>query len=102
MTITPGPAAQAPIPQDPVAIQAAIAERQRRLAATVDELNHRLQPKVLGRQIADDAQRKAQNAVTREDGSLRAERIAAVVALISAYIALVVWRRSRKSAKQAR
>jgi len=102
MTITPGPAAQAPIPQDPAAIQAAIAERQRRLAATVDELTYRLQPKVLGRQVADDAQRKAQNAVTREDGSLRAERIAAVVGLLAAYIVLVVWRRRRNRGKHAR
>jgi hypothetical protein len=102
MTITPGPAAQAPIPQDPVAIQAAIAERQRRLAATVDELNYRLKPKVLGRQVADDAQRRAQIAVTREDGSLRAERIAAVIAVFTAYVALIVWRRRRKRAKHAR
>jgi hypothetical protein len=102
MTITPEPAAQAPIPQDPVAIQAAIAERQRRLAATVDELNYRLQPKVLARHVADDMQRKAQNAVTRQDGSLRVERIGAVIGVIGAYIALVVWRRRRKRAKHAR
>lgn len=97
MTTTPSPAGQpAPIPQDPAAIQAAIIERQRRLASTVDELSYRLQPKVMARRTADSAQRKAQDAVTAEDGSLRMERIAAVALAVAALIGLAVMRRRRR------
>jgi Protein of unknown function (DUF3618) len=89
------PVAKAPIPDDPAAIEAAIKERQQRLATTVDELRHRLQPKELVRRAKESAQRKAQDAITAEDGSLRTERIAAVGAALVGLIALVVLRRTR-------
>lgn len=86
---------QAPIPSDPAAIQAAIQERQRRLASTVDELTHRVSPKEVARRGAATAQVKAREAVTAEDGSPRTERIAAVGAAVVAVVGGLIWRRSR-------
>lgn len=86
---------QPPMPRDPAAIQAAIEERQRRLASTVDELTFRVSPKELGRRGAAAAQTKAREAVTAEDGSPRVERIAAVGAAALAVVGAVIWRRLR-------
>ena len=86
---------QPPIPSDPAAIQAAIEERQRRLASTVDELTHRVSPKEVARRGAASAQAKAHDAVTAEDGSPRTERIAAVGAAALAVVGALIWRRLR-------
>ena len=87
---------QPPIPRDPAEIQAAIEERQRRLASTVDELTHRVSPKEVARRGAATAQVKARAAVTAEDGSPRTERIAAVGAAALAVVGALLWRRSRR------
>ncbi|HZI96247.1 MAG TPA: DUF3618 domain-containing protein [Actinomycetales bacterium] len=86
---------QPPIPREPAAIQAAIEERQRRLASTVDELTHRVSPKEVARRGAASAQTKAREAVTAEDGSPRTERIAAVGAAALAVVGALMWRRLR-------
>jgi len=92
MSLTPSP----PLPTDPAALEAAIEERQRRLASTVDELTQRLQPKEIARRAGDTAQRRAKEAVTAEDGSLRKERIAAVAAAVAAVVGLLLVRRVRR------
>ena len=87
--------APAPVPTDPAAIQAAIAERQVRLAATVDELTARLQPKELARRAGTSAQRKARHLVVAGDGSLRVESLAGIAVALLAVGWLMVWRRGR-------
>lgn len=94
---TPPPAAgKPPIPQDPAAIQAAIQERQRRLATTVDELSTRLKPQELVRRAKQSAQHKAQDAVTAPDGSLRTERLVAIGAAVAGLLTMAVVRRARR------
>jgi hypothetical protein len=109
---------QAPIPSAPADIQAAIEERQRRLASTVDELTHRVSPKELarrgaasaqtkarrlaasaeteGRRAAASAQTGARQALTADDGSPRTDRIAAVAASALVILGALVWRRTRR------
>lgn len=92
-----------PVPSAPAdALQAEIQARQQRLAATVDELAHRVSPKeVLRRSAADgkdkaqDLQDRAREALTDEQGQPRFERIAAVSAAAAAVAGALIWRRSR-------
>jgi hypothetical protein len=104
---TPGPVAsqpppKAPIPTDPREIEAEIVARQVRLAATVDELTRRLSPKEVARRTSSDLQVQARTAVYAEDGSLRVERLAAVVAALAAVLAWVLWRRREQDDRYAR
>lgn len=97
----PGPAARPPgaarpaVPTDATAIEKVIREHQRGLALTVDELTTRLSPKEVARRAKESARRKAQDAVTAEDGTLRVERVAAVAAAAVGLLALMVWRKAR-------
>jgi hypothetical protein len=93
---TSGAQPKAPIPSDPRAIEAEIAVRQARLAATVDELTTRLSPKEIARRSSEKAQVKAHTAVYDEDGELRVERLAAIGAAVAAVLSLILWRRSRR------
>ena len=87
-----GASAQA-LPTDPAALERIIDERRRRLAATVDELALRAQPREIARRGACDAQARLRAAVYTDDGRLRVERVGAVAAAVVTLISLVVWRR---------
>jgi hypothetical protein len=81
------------LPADPAALERIIDERRRRLAATVDELALRAQPREIARRGASDAQARLRAAVYTDDGRLRVERVGAVVAAVVTLVALIVWRR---------
>jgi hypothetical protein len=82
-----------PLPADPAALERIIDERRRRLAATVDELVLRAQPKEIARRGASDVQARLRAAVYTDDGRLRVERVGAVAAAVVTLVALIVWRR---------
>lgn len=85
----------APVSQDPDTIVREITARQEHLAATVDELAYRVKPKEIARRAAASAQQRVKVETTAEDGSLRVERVGAVVAALVAIVGLAVWRRRR-------
>ena len=87
--------ASAPVPTDPAELERAIAEHQRALAATVDELLDRVRPANVAARTRAEATRRAHEAVYAEDGWLRTERLAAVGAAVAAVVALMVWRAAR-------
>lgn len=78
--------------KSPEEIRAEIAQRQQRLAGTVDELTNRANPKTLVAQGKDDAVTLVRGAVLDEQGGPRVERLAiagaAVVALMTVIILL--------------
>jgi len=84
--------------QTPAQIEAEIEATRLRLAGTVDELATRVQPKEIARRSVRDARARLQEATHTEDGSLRTERVAAVVAAAALLAALTVYRimRSRR------
>lgn len=88
-TGTPGQS----LPSDPAALEQLINSHRDRLAATVDELVQRTQPREIARRGAQDAASRFHAAVHTPDGRLRAERVGAVVAAVVTLLALIVWRR---------
>jgi len=82
-------------------LEAAIAERQRHLAATLDELGRRLEPARLARTAAADARASAVSTVIDSRGALRLERVVAiaaalVVVVVTAVVAHVRTRRRNR------
>ena len=104
---------QPAIPADADEIERAIRSRQDHLAATVDELTTRLQPKNLLAHFVSDTQTKVRRAVATaqdrvsgvgdtakslmayEDGTLRTERVAGAAAGVAGTVLLVGWLASR-------
>lgn len=82
---------------DPVVLEREIEARRAHLAATVDELVFRAQPKEIARRASADAKAKFQAATTTPEGDLRTERIAAVAGAVLLFVVLVVWKRRRRS-----
>jgi two-component sensor histidine kinase len=74
----------------PEVIEADIARQREELAATVDELHHRLDVKAQVTQKAADLKGRA----TTDTGRPRPELAALVAVAATATIALVLWRRS--------
>ena len=71
-------------------LEAAIAERQRHLAGTLDELGRRLEPARLARTVTADARATAVGTVMDSRGALRVERVAAIaVALVVVVVTMV-------------
>lgn len=89
-------AASQPLPTDPAELEREIEARRAHLAATVDELVHRAQPKEIARRAKEDAATKFRAATTTPDGQLRTERIAAVAAAVLAFVVFAVWNRRRR------
>ncbi len=93
----------APVPSAAAdALQAEIADRQKRLAATVDELTSRVHPREVLRRSASDGKDRAaelqgriREALTDEQGNPRVERIAAVSAAAAVVVGALIWRRTR-------
>jgi len=81
------------LPGDPAALERLIDQRREHLAATVDELARRAQPRQLARQGAEQTAARLRAAVYTPDAGLRVERVAAIGAAVLTLIALAVWRR---------
>ncbi len=83
--------------QTPQEIRAEIAERQQRLATTVDELTTRANPKTLATQGKDEAVARVKDVLLDEHGGPRYERLAmaggAVVVLV---VAIALLKRRNK------
>lgn len=80
------------------ALEADLAARRERLAATVDELTGRVTPQALVAKQKEVIRQRFVAATTTPDGQLRVERIAAVVAAVTLILGLRIWggRRRRK------
>lgn len=83
------------LPSDPAALELLISQRRDRLAATVDELVRRAQPREIARRGARGAADRFRSATWTSDGQLRVERVGAAVAAVVTLLALVLWRRRR-------
>lgn len=88
------------LPDSPEEIEASIAERRAHLAATVDELVERAQPKAIARRSMEDARARLVSATHTEDGQLRTERIAAVAG--AAVVVLTLFALLRRRARRRR
>ena len=77
------------------AIEADIEATRTRLAATIDELAFRAQPKEIARREVASLKASVHAATHTPEGELRVERIAAVGAAVAALAALIIWRRRR-------
>lgn len=80
-----------PDDRTPAEIEADIERTRERLAGTVDAIAERVKPANVARRGAESA--KAQ--VVDGSGSLRADRVAILAAVVVAAVGLVAWRRSR-------
>jgi MYXO-CTERM domain-containing protein len=78
-----------------VAIEADIDVTRQRLAATIDELAFRAQPREIVRREVAAIKASVHDATHTPEGDLRVERVAAVAAAAAALVALVLWRRRR-------
>lgn len=67
-------------------IEAEIATTRERLAATIDQLAFRAQPKNIVRREVDSARNAFTRATRNEDGSLRTERITTVLGASAAVL----------------
>ena len=67
-------------------IEAEIATTRERLAATIDELAYRAKPRTIVRREVDSAKVRFTRATRNEDGTLRTERIAAVLGASAAVL----------------
>ena len=75
----PGPAGAGELPGGtPSELEQQIQQRRERLAATVDELSSRAQPKALAQQGAALVSARLQAVTHTPEGELRTERLAAV------------------------
>src|SRR4051794_2724107 len=62
----------------PAALEEVIQERRNHLAATIDELTTRAQPKEIARRTVLEVQRKLRTLTHGPDGQVRTERLAAI------------------------
>ncbi len=85
--------------QTPDEIRAEIAERQHRLADTVDELTTRAHPKALVNQSKEEAVARFRDTVFDEQGAPRIERLAAAGGAAFVLFVLVLLLRSRRKKK---
>ena len=81
--------------QSAAALEQAIQDRRDHLAATIDELTARAQPKEIARRSAAGAQRWLHTRTHGPDGELRTERLAAVAGAVAIVGALILLRRRR-------
>jgi hypothetical protein len=76
----------------PEILEADIARQRDRLAATVDELHHRLDVKAQAREKVAQVKDRA----TTDTGKPRPELAVAILAATAAVAGLVIWRRSHR------
>jgi Protein of unknown function (DUF3618) len=85
-----GAGAAAPLPSDPAAIEALIAQRRAALATTIDELVVRAHPRQIARRSAAGVRDRLRGFAYSDDGQLRAERLGAVAAAGIALVGLLL------------
>jgi hypothetical protein len=90
------------VPQSPAEIEAMIEERRDRLAATVDELVARTQPKALARRSLEGLRSAAHAAVWAETGRLRTQRLAIAGGSAVAVVAVMIVVHRGKARRRAR
>ena len=83
------------LPSDPAALELLISQRRDRLAATVDELVRRAQPREIARRGARGVASRFHSATCTPAGQLRVERVGAAAAAVVTLLVLVIWRRRR-------
>jgi hypothetical protein len=76
----------------PEILEADIARRREELAATLDELHHRLDVKAQAREKVAHVKDRA----TTETGRPRPELVVAICAATAAVLGLTIWRRSHR------
>ncbi len=67
-----------------------------RLAATVDQLTHRAQPKEVARRQVASMKTSFDGATRYDDGTLRSERVAAILAAVSVVLVVLGLIRRRR------
>ena len=85
-----------PQPLSVTALEAEMAARRERLAATVDELARKATPKAIAQRQSEAVKARFADATTTPDGDLRVERIAAAVAVTALVVGFLVVRRLRR------
>ena len=80
----------------PAALERAIEVRRASLAATIDELTTRAQPKEIARRSVAGLTARARGAVETPDGQMRTERIGAVAGATLVILVALVWLRVRR------
>jgi hypothetical protein len=85
------------MPTSPAALERAIAERRDHLAATLDELTARAQPKAIARRGAASVQEKVRALTHTPEGQLRTERLAAVAGAVVVLAGTFAYLRRRRS-----
>ena len=85
------------LPSDPAELERLVEARRAHLAATLDELALRARPKALARSSAVAVRGRLRRSVTAPDGTLRVERVGAVVASVGVVLALGLWYRHQRA-----
>ncbi|MGF1647903.1 MAG: DUF3618 domain-containing protein [Kineosporiaceae bacterium] len=89
-----------PKPPSEAELEAAIRERRQHLAATLDELNRRLDPARLRHEAVQESRDRARATVVDPvTGRPRVERVAAVAAALAVLVLVVVLRARRRRAR---
>ncbi|MGL5928682.1 MAG: DUF3618 domain-containing protein [Dermatophilaceae bacterium] len=89
------PASDGPAPSIS-ALEAEIGARRERLATSIDELVTRASPRNVLHRQADAARARFSAATRTPEGSLRADRVAAVTAVVVVVGGIVIYRRLRR------
>jgi len=82
--------------RSPRHIEAEIEATRDRLAATIDELAYRAQPKVIAERQKEAAQVKLRETFYTADGDLRIDRVAIIAGVVGLLVAISVARRVRR------
>ncbi|MBL8929675.1 MAG: DUF3618 domain-containing protein [Kineosporiaceae bacterium] len=82
-------------------LEQVIAQRRAHLAATVDELVVRAQPKAIAARSVADARQRLTAVTHTEDGALRTQRLAAIGAAVLAVITTLSLIRRRANRRRA-
>jgi hypothetical protein len=77
-------------------LDAELTARRERLAATIDELVEKANPRNIFQRQAEAAKARFADVATTPEGELRVERLAVVVAVVTVVGGLVVYRRLRR------
>jgi hypothetical protein len=82
--------------RSPADLEHAIEAKRAQLAATIDELSERTQPRELVRRGLAGVTAKARGAVATPDGQMRTERLGAVAGAAFVVVVALVWVRVRR------
>jgi Protein of unknown function (DUF3618) len=77
-------------------LDAELTARRERLAATIDELVEKANPRNILQRQAEAAKARFADVATTPEGELRVERLAVVVAVVTVVGGIVVFRRLRR------